>query len=362
MLEKLIDNWDDFDSIIRKGIEKRLYSGACYGIFHCNKPLAEGYAGWIDPEHTNSINEFTLWDCASITKPVVTSTGIMILVDSKIISLNQTLADYFPGEAPDHLKDITVRHLLAHTSGLPAWADLYTETGSIKDAIRKLMLIKPKHAPGSVREYSCLGYIFLGLIIEKASGLNLSDFASEYIFQPSRMTNSGFNPGNIKNIAHTEDPHFRKRRLVGEVHDTNCWRLGGVAGNAGLFSTLRDLVKFINATEKGLFLSDKSRELLLSRREPGHPDRTLGWFIAPSDMLPIGKEWGKSAIGHTGFTGVSIIYERSPNIIVIILTNRTVFSKELDQFRALRNIFYKKAACILRVSKISGKIVNNLGT
>lgn len=293
----------------------------------------------------------TIYDVASLTKPIVTATLAMMLVEGKLLDLDAAVDHYLPGWAAATSNDaersrrerVTVRMLLLHASGLPAHRDFFL-TAKDRRALLGMAAAEPLlQDPGIRTEYSDLGFILLAEIIEQISGRGLDELACDYIFSKLGMTDSTFNPPKKlrPRIAPTEnDVSFRKRLLRGEVHDENAWVLGGVAGHAGLFSTAHDLAVFAQMLLNGGIYA---HERLLSRatietftaRVAGGSARALGWDV-PTMPGMTGQYFSPGSYGHWGFTGTSLWIDPEKDLFVVLLTNRVHPTRANDKIRQLR--------------------------
>ncbi len=267
----------------------------------------------------------TIFDIASLTKVVTTTTAVMQLEEKGRLRLNDPVAKYLPSFARNGKEDITVRELLTHYSGLaedlsltPVWQGRDTALNMIYDE-------KPVDPPGARFRYSDLNFITLGAIVETVSGMALDEYARKNIFQPLEMSDTGFLPAHtlLDRIAPTQyDEH--QKMLRGIVHDPSARRMGGVAGNAGVFSTADDLAKFAQALLSGTpILSRLAIEKLTSPQQPPTAEELhgLGWDIDTpfssnrGEFLPVGS------FGHTGFTGTSLWIDPTTQTYIIILSN-----------------------------------------
>lgn len=272
----------------------------------------------------------TLFDLASLTKVVVTTTAIMMLVDRGEVELDSPAVAYLPGFKSNGKDEVTVLQLLSHTSGLPATKGLYRRHRgrvAFKKAIFDLEL---DSVPGQERVYSDLGFMVLGWMIEEVSGKRLDRFAKEEIFEPLGMENTFYRPGikERRRTAATEVCKWRKKLSQGEVHDENAAALGGVAGHAGLFSTAYDLARFAqmildNGTlEETRILSEKAINTMLERQPiPGCHIQALGWWYQREDGEPTLFLPSEHSFGHPGFTGTSIWIDPEYEAAVILLGN-----------------------------------------
>ncbi|MGB8542347.1 MAG: glycoside hydrolase family 3 N-terminal domain-containing protein [Candidatus Acidiferrales bacterium] len=294
----------------------------------------------------------TLYDMASLTKVIVTTTSVMILVQQKRLDLDTPVARYLPEWAAAAKSDldptwrarVTIRNLLLHDSGLPAHRDFYKQTKG-HDAVFALVLAEPLvHQPGTKVEYSDLGFILLGEIVQRLTGISLDEYTRQHIFSPLGMNASQFNPPRKlwPTIAPTEnDVDFRKRLLQGEVHDENAWAMGGVSGHAGLFSTAGDTAIFAQMILNGgiyahrRILTRATIQEFTARQAIGDAARTLGWdtVTQPSSS---GHYFSPNSFGHTGFTGTSLWIDPDRDLFVILLTNRVNPTRANEQIRQLR--------------------------
>ncbi len=272
----------------------------------------------------------TVFDLASLTKVIVTSTAVMQLVERGKVRLNDPVAKYLPEFAQSGKEDITVRQLLTHYSGLGPDLDLKTTWEGKETAYRMAFAETPEDAPGSKFSYSDINFVVLGALVERVSGETLDAYAARHIFVPLKMMRTRYLPpagrraGWIEKIAPTQyDEH--EHMLRGVVHDPTARRMGGVAGHAGLFSTGDDLAKFAQAllSGGGGILSALSVEKMTRPEQPPSAPvlRGFGWDIdSPfssnrGDLLPVG------GFGHTGFTGTSMWIDPTTQTYIILLTN-----------------------------------------
>jgi CubicO group peptidase (beta-lactamase class C family) len=304
-----------------------------------------------DPK-SPAVTANTLYDMASLTKVIVTTTSAMTLVQQKRLDLDTPVARYLP-EWPAAAKSdpdpawrprVTIRNLLLHDSGLPAHRDFYKQAKG-HDAVLALVLAEPLvHQPGTKVEYSDLGFILLGEIVQRLTGISLDEYAKQHIFAPLGMNASQFNPPRKlwPTIAPTEnDVDFRKRLLQGEVHDENAWALGGVSGHAGLFSTAGDTAIFAQMILNGGIYAHRrilTRALIqefTARQAIGDTARTLGWD-AVTQPSSSGHYFSPNSFGHTGFTGTSLWIDPDRDLFVILITNRVNPTRANEQIRQLR--------------------------
>jgi CubicO group peptidase (beta-lactamase class C family) len=272
----------------------------------------------------------TVFDMASVTKPVATATSILILMDRNTIGLDDYVRTYLPAFGCKGKKEARIKHLLAHTSGLPAYTNankLKEEFGSPcpEKVIDKVCALEALSTPGEEFRYSCLSYITLGKIVEVVSGKSLDDFSKKNIFAPLRMKHTMYNPPDSweKDIAATEI--IDGKPLRGTVHDPLARLMAGVSGNAGLFSNAHDLSIYCRMLLNGgawngkRILSPEAVRLLTTVQTHG---RAYGFGVSASYSSAKGAYASEKAFVHTGYTGTSIACDPENETFVIILANR----------------------------------------
>jgi beta-glucosidase-like glycosyl hydrolase/CubicO group peptidase (beta-lactamase class C family) len=293
----------------------------------------------------------TIYDLASLTKVVVTTTLAARLTESPnggTLQLDAPIERYLPewasGPQPEWRKQVTVRHLLTHTSGLPPHRDYFLTSKNKRQLLEKIFAEPLESQPGTKEAYSDLGIILLGEIIERLTGKSLDELARTEIFRPLGMTETMFLPPKklLPRIAPTEDDtRYRKRLIRGEVHDENAYALGGVAGHAGLFGTASDLAAFCQMLLNGgiyahhrLLRRSTVAEFTTPQRIADNT-RTLGWAV-PTENSSSGHYFSPHSFGHTGFTGTSIWIDPDKQLFVILLTNRVHPARENQKIQQVR--------------------------
>lgn len=274
------------------------------------------------------MNKGTLFDTASLTKPIATALAVMTLLEEHKITLEDTVAQYLGAFKNSKNADITIMQLLTHTSGLPAWFPMYTVPG------KKRLTFLAGCGAGQQVVYSCLGYILLGIVIQKITGCSLDTYCRDRLYNPLGLKNTFFNPGARDNIAATEfgndyekdmaSQHadiskvpWRSYLIRGEVHDGNAYyAYDGVAGNAGLFSTAGDLATLMRAYVQGEIVSPQSAKYMTTDHTGGDEKRGVGWV-----MDPFPDNLSHKTFSHTGFTGTMLLCDPVRSLIVILLTN-----------------------------------------
>jgi CubicO group peptidase (beta-lactamase class C family) len=271
----------------------------------------------------------TVFDLASLTKPIATATSVMILAERGKLRLDDPVARHLPQFAAQSKDGIRVEHLLLHTAGLIADNPLPDYENGREQAIERIMSLKPVAPPGERFIYSDVCFIVLGLLVERVSGQSLDDFARENIFVPLRMDDTSFRPEvRLRTRAAPADKRG-DAWLVGEVHDPRSARLGGIAGHAGVFSTADDLTKYARAMlnkggfgEHKLFSEETWRLMTHPHELPAGGRRAPGWDVKTGYSTNRGKLLSDSAFGHGGFTGTSIWIDPVNDLFVIFLSNR----------------------------------------
>lgn len=343
--------WSRVDELVKEGLQASIFPGAVLLVRKAGKIIKHSAYGLaMEVPETKKMEENTIFDLASLTKVVVTTTLAMLLLEQGRWKLDDPVSKFLPEVKKE---GITIRHLLTHTSGLPAWVDLFSGSEGKRESLKRLYstdwpVATPAFPPGERVVYSDLGFIILGQAIERAAGEPLDVAAKGNIFQPLGMTDTTFNPPNYleDRIAATELDEDQGNVLVGEVHDENARALGGVSGHAGLFSTARDLGVFAQmllnmGRFNGKKVMCKSSVALMShpQTEGLNERRALGWKLQGESSPSAGDLLSDRAFGHTGFTGTSIWIDPKYELAVILLTNRVHPSRnrgyeEIQDFRA----------------------------
>jgi CubicO group peptidase (beta-lactamase class C family) len=272
----------------------------------------------------------TLFDIASVTKVLATTSVAMILYERGQLDLDVpviSMVGEFGGEDPRR-DEVTLRMLLTHSSGLPAYVKLFLRAHTRNELLEAAFTTPLANDPGAHAEYSDIGFIILGVALERIAEESLNVFCQREIFGPLGMTQTTFNPAAAvrPGIPPTEDDQtFRRRIIQGEVQDENAGVMGGVAGHAGLFSSGRDIATFANALLQGgrPILRPETISLFTARASaPEGTSRALGWDT-PSAPSQSGRFFSAHAFGHLGYTGTSLWIDPENELSVTLLTNRT---------------------------------------
>lgn len=347
------------EGLLQEAVASRDIPGATYA-FGTRKGVAEqGAVGFrmVCPER-RPMEPDTLFDLASVTKCVATTTAVMLLIEEGKMRLDDEVARFVPGFAQAGKENVTIRHLLTHTSGLAAWADLYLHASSPQDMIARISAMPLEYQPGSKVVYSCLGFIVLGEIVVRVAGRPMDSLLADRAFRPLGMGDTCFNPPEALKgrAAATERCKWRGRVIVGEVHDENARAMGGVSGNAGLFSTAQDLARFCQMLlEQGMFMGVRilspASVLCMTTDYTGArlgESRGLGWALRGEGVFSsAGDLMSPRAFGHTGFTGTSIWIDPELDIFAILLTNRVHFGRDNNAHIRLRPTFHNAVVSLL---------------
>ena len=318
----------NIDRVVERGISAGGYPGAAVVVGRKGAAVWEkgfGKLGWTYDDGA-VVPERTIYDLASLTKVVGTTTAIMILFDEGKIRLDDKVVTFIPEFTGGAKDQITIRQLLEHRSGLPAGRDIWRIAHSPEEARAAVISSNLFAAPGQVYEYSDLGADMLGFVVEAVSGETLDKFLDRRVFTPLGMSDTHFRPdASLRGrIAPTELDPPRGYPLRGEVHDENAYALGGVAGHAGLFSTASDLSIFAQmllnrGSYNGTRIVADSTVALFTKRAAG--TRALGWDTCDGHGS-CGEHLSATAYGHTGFTGTSLWIDPEREMFVVLLTNR----------------------------------------
>ncbi len=308
----------------------------------------------------------TIFDLASLTKPLATTVAFMLLIGEKKVQLDDRVTRFFPTFGVFGKNAVTFRHLLNHSSGLPGWRPYYEEIiraekgGKINFVasraakhyvFEQIHREKPVSPSGRQSLYSDLGFIILGETVEAISGVTLDRFCQDRIFWPLGLRCTSFidltklktrRLQPVPEVAPTENCPWRKKVLYGEVHDDNAYAVGGVAGHAGLFSSARDvhhLLARLNRCLRGkdAFLSQNLMQEFFSRDETvKNSTYALGWDTPSENGSASGQYFSPRSVGHLGFTGTSIWWDLEKNCHVILLSNRVHPTRKNEKIKTFR--------------------------
>lgn len=343
--------WKQVQTLLEEGVAAQVYSCCVLVAGDSRSVWYTAYAGWSDPQQQVAASVETLFDLASLTKPVACASSLMALVEEGILQLEAPVSSLID-EAPAWFRRIRLRHLLTHTSGLPAWKPFY-EQAQGEAVVAAVLQTPPSRLPEVSYEYSDLNYILLGEVVRRVTGKSLADYAHERLFLPLDMYNTLYNPGaeQLQRVALTAHCPWRSGEVLrGQVHDANAWAMGGVSGHAGLFSTANDLARFCQMLLRGGegVLGEMTVEQMFRNQITGIGGQSFGWFTHPNDMLPRGNLLPESCIGHSGFTGTALLLNRQPEFFIVLLSNRVYHAYEGDRWLPYRRRILNAVSAIIR--------------
>jgi len=343
------------DTAFEEAIEQGVFPGASVAVVKKGKVLLKKCYGNAEKVPVvRKVGLKTYFDVASLTKPLCTAFLAMIFIEKGKLKLDEPVGTYYRRYRKEPYLAIQVRHLIQHTSGLPAYKAYFEKLGPLflkgespeelrKELFRMILseTLDPECKLGVTRLYSDLGYILLGDILEQISGKSLDKLFIEYIAKPLKLNETFFIPLPSKSklkrtdFASTSKSSLRRKILAGEVEDEHAWILGGVAGHAGLFSTLPDLMKL---TEEFLKIDEGKSKILKKETLHAFLDAkpALSWDTPSAENSQAGDLFPKNAYGHLGYTGCSLWIDFNRKFYVILLTNRVHpyrYNENIKQFR-----------------------------
>jgi len=348
-------NFNNVDDLMNSAISDSVFPGAVLLFGSSNKVIySKAFGNYTYDKNSPEVKTNSLFDLASVSKVVGTTSAAMMLVGEGKLKLDEKVTTYLPEFNNNGKGKITIRNLLLHNSGLPAFKKYYDEFSTAEEVINDIMNLKLDNLPGEKYVYSDLGMITLQKVIERITGKGLDKFLHNNLFSPLEMNNTMYNPSKAlkdKCVPTEVDNFWRMRLLQGEVHDERAYLLNGVAGHAGLFSTAPDLSNFATMLlNNGKY---KSKQIIKNHiikkwttKQSFQSDRALGWDTkSVKGYSSAGTLLSKNSFGHTGYTGTSIWIDPDNNIYIILLSNRvhpTRNNKKIIKFRPiLQDLIFK---------------------
>jgi len=327
-------------ALLEAGIGGRVTPGAVVAVTHRAKLVAwKAFGRFAYDEDSPVVRPETVFDLASVTKAVATTTIAMLLFERGTLKLDAKVSEFFREFQDGGKQDVTVRMLLSHSSGLPAYEKLFLRCKTREELMGAAAAAPLVYPPGTRSEYSDLGFVLLGEILAELGAEDLATFAGRDIFAPLGMMSTTYCPVERAEIPPTQDDHeFRKRMIQGEVDDENASVMGGVAGHAGLFANAYDLARFAECMLRGgspILQADTVRVFTTRQTSPTGTSFALGWDT-PSRPSQSGKLLSDAAYGHLGFTGTSLWIDPERRLSVTLLTNRTWPHRESQAIKQLR--------------------------
>lgn len=352
--------WAPLRRYLEESVARKAFPGAVVAVGRHDTVLYLHAFGRLDYEHKRPVTTRTVYDLASLTKVVGLTTAMMQLVEEGKVGLDTPAVRYVPAF---HDSTVTVRQLLTHSSGLPAWKPFWQKAHSRAEMFALVDAEPLEQPPGTKTAYSDLGAMVMTQVVERVSGERLDRYLQIHLFRPLGMRETRYLPPaswRIR-IAPTEmDTTYRHRLIRGEVHDENAAAMGGISGHAGLFSTAPDLARFAQLmlrtlrgesssrrsrtpTPRGVvelhmpggFVDSATVAMFTAGQDPSLSSRALGWDT-PSQGSSAGTRMSPRAFGHTGFTGTSIWMDPAQDLFVMLLTNRVYPTRNNDLIREVR--------------------------
>lgn len=342
--------------IAEEAIAAGAFPGCAFGVLADGTTILQDARGkFTNDESSPPVTAGTVFDLASVSKVVATTAVAMLLYQRGRLDLDTRLGALLPefaaGRGPDdRARKVTVRHLLAHSSGLPSYIEFFKSAHTAAELLRACEQLALEAEPGALSNYSDPGFILLGKALERIMGESLDTFAEREVFKLLGMESTRFNPAPElrSSIPPTEDDKIvRHRRIQGEVQDENAWLLGGVAGHAGLFSSVPNILRFADAildarggnTANASLFTPATIEVFRERQGPADSSRALGWDT-PSANSSSGRFFSSRSIGHLGYSGCSLWIDLDARIAVALLTNRTWPDRKSQLIRQVRPAFH----------------------
>ncbi len=353
--------------VLEDAIAARAFPGCAFGVLAGGEVVLKDALGRFTYEADSpAVTPETRFDVASLTKVVGTTAAAMLLVQRGLLDLETPLGDILPGfvagRVPgDAARRVTLRHLLAHNSGLPGYEELFRKAATPEALMRACLELPLEAEPGTGAEYSDPGFILLGNALEARMHEPLDAWLLREVFDRLSMGATGFCPAPAErgSIPPTEqDTWFRHRLIQGEVQDENASVLGGVSGHAGLFSNIADLLRFAGAVlsaatgnspdgKQNLFDPSVVKRFT-QRQEPEGSTRALGWDTPSLNFSSAGKHFSSHSVGHLGFSGCSLWIDLDAAVTVVLLTNRTWPDRKNQLIREVRPAFHNAIREALR--------------
>jgi CubicO group peptidase (beta-lactamase class C family) len=336
-------------ALLREAIAAGAFPGCSLAVMHRGVLVASAGLGRLTYEpQSPEVAAGTIFDLASLTKIVATTAMAMILYERGVLDLDlpvEPVVREFAAADPRR-QDVTIRTLLAHTSGLPGYVRLFEQARTRDELVLAACRTPLEAAPGERTEYSDIGFMILGEALARLADEPLDSFCRREIFGPLGMATTCFNPPQAQRslIPPTEDDRaFRHRVIRGEVHDENAGVMGGVAGHAGLFSGAPDLARFAHAIlgcftrpdAKTIFLPETLRAFARPQAAKSGSPRALG-FDLPSAPSQSGRYFSPGSLGHLGFTGTSLWLDPERELAIVLLTNRTWPDRSSQEIKRVR--------------------------
>jgi len=340
--------------VLQDALDSRAFPGCAFGVLAGGRvALADALGNFTYDQDAPAVAVETVFDVASLTKVVATTAIAMVLFERGELHLDTPVGELLPGFVigrpnSELARRVTLRNLLAHNSGLPGYVEFFRREISASGLFRACLGLPIEAEPGRRNEYSDPGFILLGKALEILNRDSLSSMARKEIFEPLGMTAACYRPARPRweRIAPTEiDEAFRRRRIQGEVQDENAWVLDGVAGHAGVFSNVPDLLRFAGGVldshsgGSGIFKRE-TVDLFAQRQDPEGSSQALGWDTPSASGSSAGRYFSSKSIGHLGYSGCSLWIDLEAQVAAVLLTNRTWPDRTSQAIKQVRPAFH----------------------
>jgi serine-type D-Ala-D-Ala carboxypeptidase len=345
--------------VLEEAIAAAAFPGCAFGVLAGDEVVAQGGLGrFTYEEDAPAVSAETVYDVASLTKVAATTAAAMLMHRRAELDLDLPVGELLPGfvvgrASGDRARNVTLRHLLAHSSGLPGYVEFFKSETTSSSLFRACLQLPLEADPGERVEYSDPGFILLGKALTVAKREPLTGWLRREVYGPLQMAATGFCPAPAMQRAippTEEDTTFRHRRIQGEVQDENAWVLNGAAGHAGLFSNVPDLLRFahailrtqhesVSAAKSPALFGQATIELFAQRQPPSGSTRALGWDT-PSENSSAGRHFSPHSIGHLGYSGCSLWIDLDARLAIVLLTNRTWPDRQSQLIKAIRPAFH----------------------
>jgi len=341
---------DSLGVYLNQAIGDSAFPGCAISVGYNSKLIFEqSFGNFTYDSNSQKVEVNSIYDLASVTKVIATTTTAMVLYDQGRLGLDQKVVEIVPEFQGENKENVTIRHLLTHTSGLPGWVRFYLDLEGKERIVREICDIELINEPGTTYVYSDLGMIMMQKILETIAHKSLDLLVRDYITIPLNMNRTFYNPdSSLKNqIVPTEVSEWHQKLVHGFVHDENTYVMGGVSGHAGLFSTIQDLSIFCQMYLNGgqynnrRILKSETIDLFTNRQNIIEGStRALGWDTRSEQHSMAGEFMSMQAFGHSGFTGTTVWIDPENQVFVVLLSNRVYPTRENRKISQLRPIVH----------------------
>lgn len=317
------------DDVVQEGLRREKMPGCVVMVGHQGSIVYHKAFGHrqLVPEK-QPMHKDTVFDMASLTKPIATATSVMTLIEAGEIELEAPVSRYIPEFAANGKADITVKQLLVHMGGLIPDNSIKDYSGTPAESFEKIYALSTYVPPGEKFVYTDVGFIVLADLVQRVSGMNVHEYSQQHIFKPLGMTETGYLPREELQVRAAVTQERDGQPMRGDVHDPRAWALGGIAGHAGLFSTASDLARYGQMMLNGgsldgvVVMQPETVALMIQPVQVSSGLRGLGWDIKSPYSSNRGDLFSPAAFGHGGFTGTAMWMDPELQLFVIFLSNR----------------------------------------